>query len=70
MASGMSESDTATRLAVHEAVSNERWSNIQSMLRDGDKRMSKIEILLYLLIVAVLLGPGTAAEFVRKLVGI
>jgi len=66
----MSEDDTATRLAVHEAVSNERWSNIQSMLRDGDKRMSKIEILLYLLIVAVLLGPGTAAEFVRKLTGI
>jgi hypothetical protein len=66
----MSEDDTATRLAVHEAVCNERYNNIHSMLRDGDKRMSKIEILLYLLIVAVLLGPGTAAEFVRKLIGV
>lgn len=32
--------------------------------------MTKIEYLLYAVIIAVLLGPGVAAEFVRKLLGI
>jgi hypothetical protein len=32
--------------------------------------MAKIEYLLYAIIVAVLLGPGVAAEFVKKVFGI
>ena len=32
--------------------------------------MSKIEYLLYGVIVAVLFGPGVAAEFVKKILGI
>jgi hypothetical protein len=32
--------------------------------------MTKIEYLLYVVIAAVLLGPGVAAEFVKKLLGI
>jgi hypothetical protein len=32
--------------------------------------MAKIEYLLYAVIAAVLLGPGVAAEFVKKLLGI
>jgi hypothetical protein len=59
-----------TRLAVHEAICTERYNSIDRSLRDGDKRMTKIEILLYLLIVAVLFGPGVAGEFVKKLLGI
>ena len=59
-----------TRLAVHEAICTERYNNIDRSLRDGDKRMTKIEILLYLLIVAVLFGPGVAGEFVKKILGI
>jgi len=39
-------------------------------LADGDKRMNKIEYLLYAVIVAVLFGPGVAAEFVKKLLGL
>ena len=65
----MSES-VETRLAVHEAICTERYNSIDRSLRDGDKRMTKIEILLYLLIVAVLFGPGVAAEFLKKLLGI
>jgi hypothetical protein len=61
---------TDTRLAVHEAVCLERYNSIDRSLRDGDKRMTKIEILLYILIVAVLFGPGVAGEFVKKLLGI
>ena len=58
-----------TRLAVHEAICTERYNSIDRSLRDGDKRMTKIEILLYLLIVAVLFGPGVAGEFVKKILG-
>jgi hypothetical protein len=32
--------------------------------------MTKIEYLLYAVIAAVLLGPGVAAEFVKKIFGI
>ena len=59
-----------TRLAVHESVCTERYNNIDRSLRDGDKRMTKIETLLYILIVSVLFGPGVAGEFVKKILGI
>ena len=59
-----------TKLAVHEAICAERYSNISTSLRDGDRRMTKIEYLLYAVIIVVLLGPGVGAEFVRKLLGL
>lgn len=59
-----------TKLAVHEAICSERYSTIVTSLKDGDKRMTKIEYLLYAVIVVVLLGPGVGAEFVRKLLGL
>ena len=62
--------DTDKRLSVHEAICQQRYENIQSRFDDGSKRMTKIEYLLYVVIVAVLLGPGVAAEFVKKLIGI
>ena len=58
------------RLSVHEAVCLERYNNIDRSLRDGDKRMTKIEYLLYAVMVCVLFGPGVAGEFVKKLLGI
>jgi hypothetical protein len=59
-----------TKLAVHEAICTERYNSIDRSLRDGDKRMSKIEMLLYGVIIAVLFGPGVAADFVKKLLGL
>ena len=64
------DADVDKRLAVHEAICAERYNSIASSLRDGDRRMSKIEYLLYAVILAVLLGPGVAADFVKKLVGL
>ena len=55
---------------MHEAVCLERYNNIDKSLRDGDKRMTKIEYLLYIVIAAVLFGPGVAAEFVKKIFGL
>jgi hypothetical protein len=64
------DSDVDKRLAVHEAICAERYSAIASSLKDGDKRMTKIEYLLYAVMLAVLLGPGVAAEFVKKMCGL
>ena len=58
------------RLAVHEAICAERYREIQSSLAIGEKRMTKIEYLLYGVILCVLLGPGVAAEFIKKIFGI
>jgi hypothetical protein len=59
-----------TKLAVHEAICAERYSRIDGQLTSGEKRMTKIEYLLYVVILAVLLGPGVAADFVKKLLGL
>ena len=59
-----------TKLAVHEAVCLERYNSIDRSLRAGDKRMTKIEYLLYVVILAVLLGPGVAAEVFKKIFGL
>jgi len=62
--------DTSTKLAVHEAVCASRYTAIEKSFTEGDKRMTRIEYLLYVLIAAVLLGPGFAGELVKKLTGL
>jgi hypothetical protein len=64
------EQNIETRLSVHEAVCAQRYENIEKRLGDGSRRMRNIEWLLYITIAAVLLGPGVAAMFVKKLLGI
>lgn len=59
-----------TKLAVHEAICAERYNRIDGQLTSGDRRMAKIEYLLYAVMAAVLLGPGVAADFVKKLLGL
>lgn len=68
----MSEQIDATdaRLSTHEAVCAQRYEGIQKSFDSGSKRMAKIEYLLYAVIAAVLLGPGVAAEVVKKLLGL
>ena len=61
---------TEARLTTHEQVCAHRYEGIQKSFESGSKRMAKIEYLLYITIAAVLLGPGVAAEFVKKLLGI
>jgi hypothetical protein len=62
--------ETDKRLSVHEAICAQRYEGIQQRFDEGSKRMNRIEYLLYILIAVVLLGPGVAAEFVKKLLGI
>jgi len=61
---------TETRLAVHEAICAERYQRIDETLTTGEKRMTKIEYLLYAVMACVLLGPGVAATIIHKLFGI
>ena len=61
--------ETDKRLSVHEAICAQRYEGIQARFDDGSKRMNRIEYLLYIVILVVLLGPGVAAEFVKKLLG-
>ena len=62
--------ETDKRLSVHEAICAQRYEGIQARFDEGSKRMNRIEYLLYILIAVVLLGPGVAAEFVKKLLGL
>lgn len=66
----MSEQSMETKLAVHEAICAERYGKIDGRLEDGDRRMTKIEYLLYVIIIVQLFGPGVAADFVKKLLGL
>jgi len=63
-------SETEAKLAVHEAICAERYESIQKSFANGSKRMEKIEYLIYIVIVAVLFGPGAAAQFVAKVLGL
>ena len=63
-------SETEAKLSVHEQVCVERYAGIQKSFAAGSKRMEKIEYLLYIVIVAVLFGPGAAAQFVAKVLGL
>ncbi len=62
--------ETDKRLSVHEVICQQRYESIQARFDDGSKRMTKIEYLLYIVILAVLLGPGVAAEMVKKVFGL
>lgn len=66
----MSEESLETRLSVHEAICAERYEKIKESFEKGAKRMRNIEVLLYITIAAVLLGPGVAAVFVKKVIGL
>jgi hypothetical protein len=64
------EETVETRLSVHEAVCAQRYEGIERNFKEGTRRMRNIEILLYITIAAVFLGPGVAALFLKNLLGL
>jgi len=62
--------DTEKDLAVHVAVCDERYRNIEESLKNGERRMTKIEYLIYAVMVMVMFGPGVAAQFFHKFFGL
>ena len=61
---------TAARLDTHEAICAHRYEKINESLEHGEKRMTKIEYLLYAVMAVVLFGPGVAATIIHKLFGV
>lgn len=55
------------RIAVHEAVCAERYQGIIDKFTRGEKRMQRIEYIIYFLLGAVLIGPANAVKFVEAL---
>lgn len=63
-------SETEARLNSHEAVCAQRYERITEQFESGTKRMDKMEYLMYAVLAAVLFGPGSAAEFIKKFLGL
>ena len=63
-------SETEARLMTHEEVCSARYAAIEKSFESGSQRMTRIEYLLYVVIAAVLLGPGFAGELVKKIIGL
>jgi len=61
---------TDARLQTHEEICALRYESIQKSFESGSKRMTRIEYILYALIAVTLLGPGFAAEMLKKLLGV
>jgi len=61
---------TQAKLMSHEQVCSERYAAIAASLQAAGTRMTKIEYLLYGVMLCVLLGPGTAADFIKHLIGV
>lgn len=61
-ASNAAIAENKERLAVHEAVCAERYEGIQKRLTSGDKRMQRIEYILYFLLVVVVGGKDVAVK--------
>jgi len=62
--------ETDKRLSIHEAICAQRYEVIQQRFDEGSKRMTKIEYLLYGVIICVLFGPGVAGELIKKVLGL
>ena len=62
-------SETEAKLSTHEQICAQRYEGIQARFDAGSKRMAKIEYLLYIVIGAVLLGPGFVGTMLNKLIG-
>ena len=62
--------ETEARLNSHEAICALRYERISEQFESGKKRMDKMEYLIYAVLAAVLFGPGAAAEFFKRLIGL
>jgi len=62
--------ETDAKLQTHEQICALRYAAIEKSFVSGSQRMTRIEYLLYVVIAAVLLGPGFAGELIKKILGL
>jgi hypothetical protein len=56
--------------AIHQAICDQRYKAIEDKLESGKRRMENIQTQLYIVIAAILFGPGVAADIVKKMLGL
>ena len=59
-----------TDFYAHQASCDQRYKNIEEKLESGKARMTRIEYLIYIVIAAVLLGPGFDSQMIMKMLGL
>jgi len=69
MSTDHASDDTKTKLEVHLAECALRYSNMSECLARGEKMMNRLQLMIGLLAIMVLLGPGFAAELLKKFLG-
>jgi predicted nucleic acid-binding Zn ribbon protein len=62
------EAENNTRISVHEAVCAERYKRIEESFDRGDKRMARIEYMLYALIAVTFFGKDTLMELLQAVI--
>jgi len=69
--------EVEARLTTHEQICAERYKGIQESFKrvderfqDGNTKFRRLEYIMYAVMAAVLLGPGAAATFFKKLIGL
>jgi hypothetical protein len=62
------EAENNTRISVHEAVCAERYKRIEELFAIGEKRMQRIEYMLYALMVVTFFGKDTFMELLQAVV--
>ena len=60
--------ETEARLNTHEAVCAHRYDQIMEKFETGEKRMQKLEYILYAAIAATLFGNGSLLELLKRLI--
>lgn len=59
--------ETEARLNTHEAVCAHRYDQIMEKFESGEKRMSRMEYILYAAIAAILFGPGAVLDLIKHI---
>ena len=55
------------QMVTHMAICDVRYQQITEALGKGEKRMQRIEYLMYAMVAIIFLGPGFAAKLLEKL---
>ena len=56
------------RISVHEQVCEQRYKRIEESFDSGDKRMARIEYMLYALIAVTFFGKDTFMELLQAVI--
>ena len=62
------EAENNTRISVHEAVCAERYKRIEELFKIGEKRMQRIEYMLYGILAFTFFGKDTFMQLMQAVI--